>query len=41
MFLLPGAVKTYGGLIACRFFLGAMEGSVLHVNSNQVILSTR
>ncbi|ETW81161.1 major facilitator superfamily, partial [Heterobasidion irregulare TC 32-1] len=23
-----GAVKTYGGLIACRFFLGAMEGGI-------------
>ena len=21
-----GAVKTYGGLLACRFFLGALEG---------------
>ena len=21
-----GAVKTYGGLIACRFFLGLIEG---------------
>ena len=21
-----GAVKSYGGLLACRFFLGALEG---------------
>lgn len=24
-----GAVKTYGGLLACRFFLGALEGTQL------------
>ncbi len=23
-----GAVKSYGGLIACRFFLGALEGEL-------------
>jgi len=25
---LQGVVKTYGGLLACRFFLGLLEGGV-------------
>jgi MFS family permease len=29
--LVTGAVKSYGGLIAARFFLGALEGGILPV----------
>ena len=33
-----GAVKTYGGLLACRFFLGALEGKLHPLNRPFVAL---
>ena len=35
-----GAVKTYGGLIACRFFLGALEGKLYRLQSRFDYLQT-